>query len=129
MWSLRHELGRKSIHLSILLVIFGYFYVWEQTTQQIALLSLVGVLIVFLVMEFLRLELNLAIPILESIIRPKEQRRMYGAINFLLATIICLAIFDFRIGLAALLMTTFGDMGQPSSERNTEKRSFTKTKP
>ncbi len=35
---------------------------------------------------------------------------MCGAIFFLSATIICLAVFDFKIALAALLMTTFGDM-------------------
>ena len=35
---------------------------------------------------------------------------MHGAIFFLTATILCLAVFDFKIALAALLMTVFGDM-------------------
>ena len=35
---------------------------------------------------------------------------MYGVIYFLSATIISLAVFNPKIALAALLMTTFGDM-------------------
>ena len=49
-------------------------------------------------------------PYFSRFIRPKEESRMYGVIYFLSATVICLAVFDKEIALAALLMTTFGDM-------------------
>ena len=78
--------------------------------KQIALLFLVALLILFLIFEYLRLELNWRMPFFSQFIRPKEQTRMYGVIYFLSATIIALAVFDYKIALAALLMTTFGDM-------------------
>jgi dolichol kinase len=49
-------------------------------------------------------------PFFSQFIRSKEQDRMYGVIYFLSATIISLAVFSKEIALAALLMTTFGDM-------------------
>lgn len=109
-WSFLHEVGRKIIHLMILLVLIVY-YILEQTyNKQAALLSLVALLMVFIILEYFRLELNWKMPFFSTFIRPKEQNRMCGAIFFLSATIICLAVFDFKIALAALLMTTFGDM-------------------
>jgi dolichol kinase len=109
-WDLFNEIGRKLIHLLILLVLVGYFAIESQAGKQIALLSLVGLLALFLVLEYLRLELNWRMPFFSIFIRPKEKDRMYGVIFFLTATIISLAVFDTPIALAALLMTTFGDM-------------------
>jgi len=54
--------------------------------------------------------LNIRLPFFHQFIRPKEQYRVYGVIFFLSSTIIALAVFDMRIAVAALLMTTFGDM-------------------
>ncbi|MFH2027672.1 MAG: CTP--2,3-di-O-geranylgeranyl-sn-glycero-1-phosphate cytidyltransferase, partial [Nanoarchaeota archaeon] len=83
----------------------------EQTyNKQIALTALVGLLSLFLLAEYFRLELGFKMPFFDNIIRPKERERYYGVIYFLSATIICLAVFDFKVALAALLMTTFGDM-------------------
>ena len=78
--------------------------------KQVALLFLVALLILFLILEYLRLELGWKIPFFSKFIRPKEENRMYGVVYFLSATIISLAVFDYKIALAALLMTTFGDM-------------------
>ncbi len=109
-WGLFHEIGRKIIHITILVVLAVYFFIEGSLGKQIALLFLVGLLIVFLVLEYFRLELNWRMPFFSEFIRPKEQNRMYGVIYFLSATIISLAVFDPKIALAALLMTTFGDM-------------------
>ncbi|MBU1704405.1 MAG: CTP--2,3-di-O-geranylgeranyl-sn-glycero-1-phosphate cytidyltransferase, partial [Nanoarchaeota archaeon] len=111
MWTFTHELGRKAVHLSILLVIFGYYLIEQTFGKQLALLALVGLLILFLIFEFFRLELDMTPPFFEQFIRPKERTRPYGVIYFLSGTIISLAVFDFKIAFAALLMTTFGDMG------------------
>ena len=78
--------------------------------KQVALIFLVGLLIIFLILEYLRLELNWKMPFFSMFIRPKEQNRMYGVVYFLSSTIISLAVFKPEIALAALLMTTFGDM-------------------
>ena len=114
-----HELGRKIIHITILVVLAAYFFIQNKMidlgytailAKQVALLFLVTLLIVFLILEYLRLELGWKMPFFSQFIRPKEQNRMYGVIYFLSATIISLAVFDYKIALAALLMTTFGDM-------------------
>ena len=114
-----HEIGRKIIHITILIVLAAYFVVQDNLigagysqdlSKQVALLFLVALLIIFLVLEYLRLELNWKIPFFSQFIRPKEQDRMNGVVYFLAGTIISLAVFNTRIALAALLMTTFGDM-------------------
>lgn len=109
-WSFFHEIGRKIIHFTILIVLVLFFAIKKQTEQQIALLFLVGILIIFLILEYLRLELNFKLPFFHQFIRPKEQYRVFGVIFFLTSTIIALAVFDVPIALAALLMTTFGDV-------------------
>jgi dolichol kinase len=109
-WELFHEIGRKMIHLTILIAIIIFFAIKNQAGQQAALLFLVVLLLIFLILEYLRLDLNLKLPFFHKFIRPKEQFKIYGAIFFLASTIIVLAVFDTPIALAALLMTTFGDM-------------------
>ena len=118
-WGLFHELGRKIIHITILFVLAAYFFIQDSLvsagytaalSKQVALLFLVALLLLFLILEYMRLELGWKMPFFSQFIRPKEQNRMYGVIFFLSATIISLSVFDYKIALAALLMTTFGDM-------------------
>ena len=109
-WNFWNEIKRKLFHLLILLVIVGFVIIKNFFGQQMAFLFLVGLFIIFLIAEYCRLELDIRMPLFDSIIRPKERERYYGVIYFLSGTIICLAAFDFKIALAALLMTTFGDM-------------------
>ena len=118
-WGFFNEIGRKIIHITILIVLAAYFFIQRYLVdsgfnavgaKQVALLALVALLILFLILEYFRLELGWRMPFFSHFIRPKEENRMYGVIYFLLATIISLAVFDHKIALAALLMTTFGDM-------------------
>jgi len=111
MWTFAHEVGRKVVHLLILFVLFGYFFIEQTYGKSTALLALVFLLIIFLIFEFFRLELEICPPFFEQFIRPKERNRPYGVIYFISGTIIALAVFEFPIALAAVLMTTFGDMG------------------
>ena len=118
-WGLFNEIGRKIIHITILIVLAAYFFIQDKfvalgytpvLAKQVALLALVALLIAFLILEYFRLELGWRMPFFSNFIRPKEENRMYGVIYFLSATIISLAVFDSKIALAALLMTAFGDM-------------------
>ena len=109
-WSFFHELGRKIVHMTILVVLALYFFIENTHGKQVALLFLVGLLIIFLVLEYFRIELGWKIPFFSLLIRAKEENRVYGVVYFLSASIISLAVFDKKIALAALLMTTFGDM-------------------
>ena len=108
-WEFFHEIGRKIIHITILIVLALFFAIKNQAGQQAALLFLVALLILFLVLEYFRLELNINLPFFHQFIRPKEQYRVYGVIFFLASTIIVFAVFDTAIALAALLMAAFGD--------------------
>ena len=109
-WEFFHEVGRKVIHITILIVLAVYFFIEKSMSKQVALFFLVGLLMAFLILEYLRLELEWKMPFFSQFIRPKEEHRMYGVIYFLSAAVIVLAVFDKKIALAALLMTTFGDM-------------------
>ena len=118
-WGFLQEVGRKIIHITILIVLAAYFFIQRYMVdagytavlaKQVALLALVAILIIFLALEYFRLELGWRMPFFSQFIRPKEEHRMYGVIYFLSATIISLAVFEPKIALAALLMTTFGDM-------------------
>lgn len=109
-WDFIHEIGRKIIHLTILVVLALYITIQELKGQQAALMVLTAILIIFFILEYFRLELNWKMPFFSTFIRPKEENRMYGVIFFLAGTIISLAVYDFSIAITALLMTTFGDM-------------------
>ncbi|HLC62457.1 MAG TPA: CTP--2,3-di-O-geranylgeranyl-sn-glycero-1-phosphate cytidyltransferase [Candidatus Nanoarchaeia archaeon] len=109
-WGFFHELGRKIIHMTILIILALYFFIENTHGKQVALIFLVGLLIIFLVLEYFRIDLGWKIPFFSLFIRAKEEHRMYGVVYFLSASIISLAVFDKKIALAALLMTTFGDM-------------------
>src|SRR3989344_4664230 len=109
-WGFFHEVGRKMIHITILVVLAVFFFVENTHGKQVALLFLVGLLILFLALEYFRLELGWKMPFFSQFIRAKEENRMFGVIYFLSATIISLAVFDYKVALTALLMTTFGDM-------------------
>jgi|TARA_B100001964_G_C14255374_1_gene612134 dolichol kinase len=104
------EIGKKTVHIIILIALIFFFAIKNRAGHQAALLFLTSLLIIFLVLEYLRLDLNLKIPFFHQFIRPKEEHSVYGIIFFLSSTIIALAVFDTVIALAALLMTTFGDM-------------------
>lgn len=105
-----NEISNKIIHLLILILLIAYFGIEAQSGKQIALIFLLGVLLFFLVLEYFRLDLGWKMSFFSVFIRPKEHNRMYGAVFFLSAAIICLAVLDTEIALAALLMTVFGDM-------------------
>lgn len=109
-WGFFHELGRKAIHVAILVFLLLFFIIKEAYSNQAALLFLVLLLLIFLVLEYFRLELNFKLPFFQKLIRPKEEYRVSGVIFFLSSTIISLAVFETSIAIAALLMTTFGDM-------------------
>ncbi len=109
-WNFFHEIGRKVIHLTILIVLVLFFTIKNQAGHQAAMLFLVALLIIFLLLEYFRLDLGFKLPFFHQFIRPKEQYRVYGVIFFLTSTIIAFSVFDTPIALAALLMTTFGDM-------------------
>lgn len=104
------EISRKIIHITILVALLIYFAIKNQSGQPAALLFMVALLLIFILLEYFRLDLKLKLPLFRHFIRLKEEYRVCGVIFFLSSAIIALSVFDTPIALAALLMTTFGDM-------------------
>lgn len=110
-WNLKFELKRKAVHLLSLLFLLSYIVFGGLWGEKIALLLLAFLLILFLELDFIRLKTKISLPnFLKKLYREKEKNRLGGHAYFLMGAIIALAIFNFKIALVALLMTTFGDM-------------------
>ncbi len=104
------ELKRKLIHLLSLLFVVIYILLKRYFGHKIGLMGLVFILIVFLWLDYFRVVLGKRIPFFHIFYRDEEKEILGGNVYFIVGTIIAFAVFDFRIALAALLMTTFGDM-------------------
>ncbi len=113
-WDFEREVGRKVIHLLSILYVLIYVVVDYFTSEKIALLALSFLLIILIELEYVRVELKAKIPVLsyfwKRFKRRSEHQRLGGEIFFLLGAIICFAVFDSRVAVAAILMTTFGDL-------------------
>src|SRR3989344_1917014 len=105
-----NEIGKKIMHIAILIAIVIFFIIKNKADQQAGLIFLVALLVAFIAFEYIRLDLDIRLPFMHSFVRPKDERKIHGIIFFISSTIITLAVFDTAIALAALLMTTFGDM-------------------
>ncbi|MBS3166762.1 CTP--2,3-di-O-geranylgeranyl-sn-glycero-1-phosphate cytidyltransferase [Candidatus Woesearchaeota archaeon] len=112
-WNYKKEVGRKAIHLFSLLFIFIYIIGAWLFGHRASLIILGVILTILIEMEYLRIEAKYKIPLLSKLWkykRAKEKHRLGGEVFFLIGVIICLALLDFRIAVAAILMTTFGDL-------------------
>jgi len=113
-WNFKNELARKFVHLLSILILIIYFIASDFFNTRIALFILVLILIVFLELEYLRIEITKEIPYLNRIWkyirRGKEKDKLGSDIFFIIGAILVLSIFDLRIAMSAILMTTFGDM-------------------
>lgn len=113
-WDFKRELARKFIHLLSIIFLFVYFIAADLFNRNIALLVLVLALIFLLELEYFRIEIGRRIPILSdlwnSLRRKKEKKSLGGDVFFLIGAILVLSIFNLRVAIIAILMTTFGDM-------------------
>ena len=113
-WNFKRELARKFVHLLSIFIILIYFIASDVFSREIALIILVLILIIFLELEYFRLEIGGKIPVLNRIwkyVRRKKEKNKLGAdVFFLLGAILALSVFELRVAIAAILMTTFGDM-------------------
>lgn len=110
---LKQELKRKGTHL-LSITFIGIYLLFSLINPKAGLYALSFLLVIAIQIEYLRVELKANIPILSQIWavlkREKEADKLGGEVFFLLGAILSLALFDFRIAIAAILMTTFGDL-------------------
>jgi len=103
--SLKRELQRKVVHATSLLIAVGYYIL----PKEAVLLLMTLFLILFLEIEFVRIDLKLKLPFFHKLYREKEEDRLSGNVFFLIGAIIAISVFSKEIAIAAILMTTFGD--------------------
>ncbi len=104
-FSLKKELQRKTVHVTSVLIVIAYFFL----PKTVILLILTVLLIIFLELEFVRIDLRLKLPVFQQFYRDKEKDRLAGHVFFIMGAIIAISVFDKNIAMAAILMTTFGD--------------------
>lgn len=112
-WGYVREIARKGVHLMSLSFIVIYIIFAALFGHRVGLLALAFLLVLLIEFEYFRIELKRKIPIISKfwwVKREKEKERLGAEVFFLIGSIICLAIFDLRIAVAAILMTTFGDL-------------------
>ncbi|MBA7551107.1 hypothetical protein ES705_43642 [subsurface metagenome] len=104
-FSLKRELQRKAVHVTSVLIVILYYFL----PKEAILLLLTLFLILFLEVEFIRLDLKLKLPLFHKLYRDKEEDRLSGGAFFLIGAIIAISVFSKEIAIAAILMTTIGD--------------------
>jgi len=110
MSKLAFEAKRKAIHVLGFSYVLVYWIFLKIFSHTIALLVLLAAFITFIVIEFFRINERRKIPIIHVLWREKEENSLGGQVYYILGIIIALAIFDFRIAIAVILMTILGDM-------------------
>lgn len=107
---LRREIPRKLFHLFGLVLVFGYSVIGYFFGKEIALLSLTGLLLVFMQVEYARLEHSMSLPgRLAALVRKHERDRVTGAVWLTAGAIISFAVFEYWIALLAFFFVIFGD--------------------
>jgi len=131
-FTFKQELARKFVHFLSLFIILIYFLASDAFNQKVALVILTLILIVFIEFEYLRIETGKKIPLLNKIWaitrRAKEKDKLGGDVFFLIGAILVLAVFSTKIAIAAILMTTFGDLSAALIGRRFGKHKLLKTK-
>jgi dolichol kinase len=106
------EYSRKAFHvLAGFVLVSGYYFLMTTYSKELALLAVLAVLLGYMVFESIRLSyvpwINRVVGVL---FRKHEYEKPSSPVNFLMAFIICFALFEFEIALVAVLMLIFGDM-------------------
>lgn len=110
------EILRKFIHIAVLGLIFAYTYLTIHFSSKIGILALTAILMIFLELEYIRLDYRprftrkLAKFIEKLLLRKREKNHLIGSIYIVSSTIIAFAAFDYPIAFFALLLMVFGDM-------------------
>ena len=99
------ELQRKAVHATSVLIVILYYVL----PKEAIVLLLTVFLILFLEVEFIRIDLKLKLPLFHTLYREKEAESLSGNVFFLIGALIAISAFSKEIAVAAILMTTFGD--------------------
>ena len=105
------EFARKAVHLSSLFIVIGYTLLLNYTSDRVAILTMTGLLLILLKIEYLRVEYKPKIAALfESLFRKHEKNNISGAVFMVISCIICFSAFEYWVAFLALFMAIFGDL-------------------
>lgn len=110
MEKLLFEMKRKLFHLISLLYIVIYIILLKIFDREVALLSLIFILGIFVIIEYHRIIKKRKVLFFHILFRKKEEDKLAGNIYFTLGAILAFAVFELDIAITALLMTTLGDL-------------------
>ncbi|MBI2638531.1 hypothetical protein HYW83_02990 [Candidatus Peregrinibacteria bacterium] len=116
MSTLKKEILRKLIHLIEVPIIVGYSILHFTFSPKIGVLTLTGLLLILLEIEYFRIDYQTRIGtqitefFAKFVLRKHERNNVVGAIFFVISTIIAFSVFDYPIALLAMLLTVFGDL-------------------
>ncbi|MBS3176186.1 hypothetical protein J4457_03045 [Candidatus Woesearchaeota archaeon] len=101
---------RKIAHVGLGALTLYLIFVVENAYDHATVLWLAFIaLLLFLIIDFLRIELNVRIPIFSDLQKEKEQKRMIAITYATLGILLVLYFYPLEIALAALGMSYFGD--------------------
>ncbi len=112
-WEYKREIARKAFHLSGVLLIAIYLAVLHFFSHFWGLVCIAVILAFLALFEYIRLISKKTIPIVSwfwQLKRPSEKKKLGTEVYFVVGALICFAVFDLRIAVAAVLMATFGDL-------------------
>ena len=108
----KRELLRKSVHISSLLMPFGYRYIFHND-RKLMFLVLVPLALIALIIETFRQEhktfKSIFYKTVGFMLRKHELHNFTGATYLMISTIICIAIFPSDIAFLALCFLAIGD--------------------
>jgi phytol kinase len=108
----KRELLRKSVHISSLLMPFGYRYIFHND-RKLMFLVLVPLALIALIIETFRQEhktfKSIFYKTVGFMLRKHEIHNFTGATYLMISTIICIAIFPSDIAFLALCFLAIGD--------------------
>jgi dolichol kinase len=106
---LDREFKRKIVHSMQVLWVVCFLLIRSLFSHRIALIVAVFALILFIKIEYARLELKTKMPY-GGVLRLKENKEAASSLLFFGSSIIVFAVFDIQIAVAAVFMAIFGDI-------------------
>lgn len=124
-----HFLLRKGLHVLFgIATLFLTLELWAGAGPIIFRWVLVASALLFLAIEYFRLELGVRFPLYLETGKAHEQRSLHGLTLGAIGTILTLSLFDFTIAIAALAMQYFGDPAAAVTGRYFGKRKLFRQK-
>lgn len=103
------EIGRKSIHLSAILIPIGYYFTSEAVGRRILLLATAVVLVIDVVRLNEPRVRKLFFIFFGRLVRDHERYNLLGATYLLISSLLCVHLFEKPTAVAALSFLIVGD--------------------